>query len=81
MKSSQNKFGLLYLEEGEHYIQDFFGKINFFDLVSQSYRQSDDAVIHFSSRSLMIEFPKDNSQPLYKYLLKYFEGEPIFDKS
>ena len=29
----------------------------------------------------MIEFPKDNSQPLYKYLLKFFEGEPIFDKT
>ena len=34
MSSSQKKFGLLYVEEGEQYIQDFFGRIQFFDLVS-----------------------------------------------
>ena len=34
MSSSQNKFSLLYLEEGEQYIQDFFGSVSFFDLVS-----------------------------------------------
>lgn len=38
ISSSQKKFSLLYLEEGEQYVQDFFGKVQFFDLVSQSYR-------------------------------------------
>jgi len=27
MSSAQKKFSLLYLEEGEQYIQDFFGRI------------------------------------------------------
>ena len=30
--SGNQKFNLLFLEEGEHYIQDFFGKANFYDI-------------------------------------------------
>jgi hypothetical protein len=56
---SQKKFNLLYLEEGEQYIQDFFGKVRFFDLISQSYRTSE-AILHFSSRSIIVEISKDN---------------------
>lgn len=30
--NSIKKFNLLFLEEGEHYIQDFFASIRYFDL-------------------------------------------------
>ena len=28
------KFNLLFLEEGEQYIQDFFGKVRYYDIYS-----------------------------------------------
>lgn len=37
-------------------------------------------MLHFSSRSIIVQFPKDPSQPLYKYLIKQFKKEPAFDK-
>ena len=37
-------------------------------------------MLHFSSRSIIVELHKENNQPLYKYLLKNFKGEPIFDQ-
>ena len=78
--SNTQKFNLLYLEEGESYIQDFFGKIEHFDLVSQTYRQQE-VMLHFCSRSLIVEVQKDGVQPLYKYLLTNFKKEPSFDQS
>ena len=84
MQTSPNnnlkKFNLLFLEEGEHYIQDFFGKARYFDINSNSYRTGE-AVIHFCSRSVILEFPKDSKQPLYKYLLKFFKKEPYFNNN
>jgi hypothetical protein len=77
-KNSASAFNLLYLEEGEHYIQDFFGRVSFYDLTSSSYRVAQ-AIIHFSSRSLIIDI-KDPNQPLYKYLLKNFAREPTLDR-
>jgi len=58
MSSAAQKFNLLYLEEGELYIQDFFGRIRFFDLGAKTYRTTE-AMLHFSSRSVILEFPKD----------------------
>ena len=58
-KNNQSAFNLLYLEEGEQYIQDFFGKVRFFDILSHSYRTAP-AVVHFSSRSVILEI-KDSS--------------------
>ena len=77
--ASQKKFNMLFLEEGEQYIYDFYGNVRFFDVISQGYRESE-AIIHFSSRSLILEFQQDPNQPLYKYLLRYFKSEPQFDK-
>ena len=77
---SQKKFNLLYLEEGEHYIQDFFGKCRYFDTTTQSYREAE-AMLHFSSRSIIVEFQKDPNLPLYKYLLKFFKQEPVLDQN
>ena len=71
----QKKFNLLYLEEGEHYIQDFFGKVRYFDVHTNSYRV-EEAVVHFCSRSLIIDLSKSQNKPMYKYLLKYFLKEP-----
>jgi hypothetical protein len=48
-------------------------------VVSKSYR-TNDAIVHFSSRSLIVEI-KDNNQPLYKYLLRNMAKEPSFDQS
>lgn len=73
--SSNKKFNLLYLEEGEHYIQDFFGKIRYYDFYTSQYR-AHEVMIHFCSRSVIIEFSKDNNKPLLKYLVKYFSEEP-----
>ena len=36
-------------------------------------------MIHFCSRSIIIEFTKDANQPLYKYLLKFFKKEPFLN--
>ena len=77
--SHHKKFNLLFTEEGEQYIQDFFGKIRYFDVHSKVYR-TQQAIIHFCSRSVVIEFNKDPSQPLYKYLLKFFSKEPFFNQ-
>ena len=38
-------------------------------------------MLHFSSRSIIVELHKENNQPLYKYLLKNFKAEPIFDQA
>ena len=75
---TQQKFNLLFLEEGEQYIQDFFGKARFFDLNSQVYRVSD-LTMHFCSRGVILEFPKDPSLPLYKYHIRYFSTQPQFN--
>ena len=72
------KFNLLFLEEGEHYIQDFFGRVRYYDLYAQTHRVQE-ALIHFCSRSIIIEFSKDPTQPLYKYLLKNFKKEPFLN--
>ena len=56
--STFKKFNLLFLEEGEVYIQDFFGKVRYYDVNSESYRTGE-AVIHFCSRSIILEFSKD----------------------
>jgi hypothetical protein len=70
--NTAKRFNLLFLEEGELYIQDFFGKARFYDIHSHSYRTLE-VLIHFCSRSIIIEFNKDPSQPLYKYLIKNFK--------
>lgn len=49
-------------------------------MISQSYRTAE-AILHFSSRSVIVEISKDNNQPLYKYLLRNFAKEPSFDQS
>lgn len=54
--------------------------MRFYDLISQTYRTSE-AILHFSSRSVIVEILKDNNQPLYKYLLRNFAKEPSFDQS
>jgi hypothetical protein len=36
-------------------------------------------MIHFCSRSIILEFQKDPSLPLYKYLLKNFNKDPFFN--
>ena len=66
------------MEEGEVYIQDFFGKSHFFDLTSNMYRMAE-TTIHFCSRSVILEFPKEPSLPIYKYHLRYFDREPNFN--
>ena len=48
---------MLYLEEGEHYIQDFYGHIKYYDFIYKAYRDTE-AKLHLCSRSLILEFPK-----------------------
>lgn len=72
--STNKKFNLLFLEEGEHYIQDFFGKVRYYDFYSNMYR-AQDVTLHFCSRSVIVEF-KDSTKPLFKYLIKNFSEEP-----
>lgn len=69
------KFNLLFLEEGEQYIQDFFGRARFFDINAGMYRVAE-LTIHFCSRGVILEFPKDPSLPLYKYHIRFFSSEP-----
>mmetsp|Transcript_21956 Transcript_21956/g.21156 ORF Transcript_21956/g.21156 Transcript_21956/m.21156 type:complete len:100 (+) Transcript_21956:3-302(+) len=71
----QKKFDLLFLEEGEQYIKDFIGTVRYHD-TSTSQKKESPAIIHFCSRSLIIEIVGDVSQPLYKYLFKFFAHEP-----
>lgn len=66
------------MDEGEQYIQDFFGKARFFDLNAQIYRVAE-LTIHFCSRSIILEFTKDPSLPLYKYHIRYMTTQPQFD--
>eukprot|EP00347_Sterkiella_histriomuscorum_P003989 403362173 len=73
----QKRFDLLFLEEGEQYIKDFYGPVKFFDVKNMEYREAN-AFIHFCSRSIVLEIENEQSQPIYKYLFKYFALEPSF---
>lgn len=77
-QSIHQKFDLLFLEEGEHYVQDFFGKVRYYDFMTHTYRDAE-AQLHFCSRSLIVEFPKQPSLPLYKYLIRYMTKQPLID--
>ena len=74
--SSNKKFNLLFLEEGEYYIQDFFGKVRYYDWDTCVYR-TQEVMLHFCSRSIIVEFSKDTTKPLLKYLIKNFKEEPV----
>ena len=57
-------------------------KIRFYDFINKSYKELEEkntVLMHLSSRSLILQITNDKSQPMYKYLLKYFKDDMSID--
>ena len=59
IKKSEKKFSLLHMEDGESYVLDFYVNATYLDPVYNETRTFK-AVLHFCSRSLILEFQESS---------------------